>query len=192
MFELKTYRRCMDELLAPEAMVSEVLKMTEKTKPLPHVSRRLLTLTAALVLLLVLSVSAYAAGRSRFGWGGNLELRTEQTADGEESVAILHTDDLTEPVIFEDGRMLFIVNGERIDITDQASETRAYLYSYTDEEGVLHCWAVGKNSPELTHYGYAEFLYQEGEGWLGGYVARTDNNEAPWLDSAKAELGVPW
>lgn len=192
MFEQNLYRRCFDDIRAPAAMKAEVLQMTKKRTLNLHGTRRVLVLAAVLVLLLALGGGAYAAGRTFLGWGGNAEIIQTQTDHGMEIVTVLHTDDLTEPVTFENGRMLFIVNGERIDITDQVSETQAYLYNYTDEEGTTHYWAVGKNGPEPEHYGYAEFLYREGESWLGGYAARTNNNEATWLDAAKTAIGVPW
>ena len=192
MFEQNLYRRCFDDIHAPAAMKAEVLRMTEKRTLNLCSTRRVLVLAAVLVLLLALGGGAYAAGRTSWGWGGNAEIIQTRTDQGTENVTVLHTDDLTEPVRFENGRMLFIVNGERIDVTDQVSETQPYLYDYTDGEGVVHCWAVGKNGPEPEHYGYAEYLYREGEGWLGGYTARTNNNEAAWLDAAKAAFGVPW
>ncbi|MBR1456836.1 MAG: hypothetical protein IJ594_06710 [Oscillospiraceae bacterium] len=193
MFEIERYRKSFDEIHAPEAMRSEVLNMTESKAVHTRIPRRVLTLAAVAALLLALSVGAWAAGRSVYGWGGNFEVVSEQTADGVVyTESVLHTDALTEPVEIVDGRTYFIVNGEHTDITDAISETEPYLYEYTDEEGVVHHWLVGKNGPEPEHYGYAEFLFRPGEDWLGGYAARTNNNEAPWLDKGKALLHVPW
>ena len=62
-------------------------------------------------------------------------------------------------------------------------------YFFTDEEGITHYWIIGKNGPELNHYGFAEYLQPPEGGWTAGYVARTNNNEAPWLDKAREELG---
>ena len=191
MSEIKVYRRCMDSVHAPEALRSEVLHMTQKEKTSPPYSRRVLLLAAVAVLLLALGVSAYA-GQSIYGWGGNVEIRTE----GDNHFTILHTDSLTEPVEFQNGRMIFIVNGETLDITDRVSETRPFTYAYTDAEGIRHFWAIGLNGPELTHYGYAEYLYKEGENWIGGYSARTnldpDNPGPGWLEAAKVQFGIPW
>ena len=72
---------------------------------------------------------------------------------------------------------------------DQVSETEPYIYQFTDEEGVLHYWIIGKNGPELEHYGFAEYLHPSESEWTAGYVARTNGNTAPWLDKAKEELG---
>ena len=118
-----------------------------------------------------------------------MEIRSTKTDGGIENTVYVHTDDLTEPVAFENDRMIFIVNDEHLDITDQVSETQPFIYHYTDEEDVIHYWIIGKNGPELNHYGFAEYLHPSEEDWTAGYVARTNNNEAPWLDNEKKELG---
>ncbi len=183
-----------------ETNVVSVMKIKELTrmkieqtetpyKPRHAAGKRILTLALAAALLLSLGLAAYSAGQAIRGWGGNVEVRAEETEGGAETIVYVHTDDLTEPVSFENGRMYFIVNDEHIDITDQVSETQPYLYQFTDEEGVLHDWIIGKNGPELEHYGYAEYLHPADGTWTRGYVARTNNNAAPWLDRAKEELG---
>ena len=166
------------------------IEQTETQYNPRHTSRkRILTLALAAALMLSLGIAAYSAGPSIFGWGGNMEIRAEETEGGVQTNVYVHTDDLTEPVSFENGRMYFIVNGEHIDITDQVSETRPYLYQFTDAEGVLHDWIIGKNGSELENYGYAEYLSPSESDWTAGYVARTNGNTAPWLDRAKEELG---
>ncbi len=158
-------------------------------KPRHTERKRILTLALAAALMLSLGIAAYSSGKAFFGWGGNMEIRAEKTKEGIETNVYVHTDNLTEPVNFENGRMFFIVNDEHIDITDQVSETQPYIYQFTDEEGVLHYWIIGKNGPELEHYGYAEYLHPSEDEWTAGYVARTNGNTAPWLDKAKEELG---
>ena len=157
-----------------------------------HMNRkRIVTFALAAALILALGVTAYATGNVVFGWGNNVEIRATKTGQGVETNVFVHTDNLTEPVCFENDRMFFIVNDEYIDITDQVSETKAFIYQFTDSDGVIHYWIIGKNGPELWHYGYAEYLRPPEGDWMGGYVARTNNNEAPWLDSAWKEIGFP-
>ena len=48
---------------------------------------------------------------------------------------------------------------------------------------------MGKNGPEPENYGFAEYLQPPDGVWTAGYVARTNNNEAPWLFKAWEELG---
>ena len=153
--------------------------------------KRIITFALAAALILALGAAAYAAGNVIFGWGNNVEIRAAKTAQGVETHILVHTENLTEPVGFENDRIIFIVNNEHIDITDQISETKAFIYQFTDPEGVIHYWIVGKNGPELRNYGYAEYLQPPEGDWMGGYVARTNGNEAPWLDSAREEIGFP-
>ncbi len=136
-----------------------------------HLNRkRIITFALAAALLLSLGIAGWSAGKVLFGWGGNMEIRSERTDGGIENTVYVHTEDMTQPVRFEDGRMIFI-------------------YRYTDEEGIVHYWIVGKNGPEPEHYGFAEYLQPIGGDWTAGYVARTNNNEAPWLHRAWDELG---
>ena len=188
MLDELTLLRAMNGIHGEDVVMAGKIYFSEKTR---HRSRkRLLTLALAAALLLALGVAAYSTGLTFSGWGGNMEIHTEQTEGGIENTVYVHTENMTQPVSFEDGRMIFAVNGEHIDITEQVSETVPFLYQYTDEEaGVIHYWIIGKNGPEPEHYGFAEYLQPMDGEWTSGYVARTDNNEAPWLYAAWEELG---
>ena len=187
MLDELTLLRAMNGIHGEDVVMAGKIYFSEKTR---HRSRkRLLTLALAAALLLALGVAAYSTGLVFSGWGGNMEIHTEQTEGGIENTVYVHTENMTQPVSFKDGRMIFVVNGERIDITERVSETVPFIYQYTDEEaGVIHYWIIGKNGPELEHYGFAEYLQPTDGEWTGGYVARTDNNEAPWLYAAWEEL----
>ena len=119
-------------------------------------------------------------------------MRTETS-----SISILHTDNLTEPVKIDDGKIYFVVNDEKIDITDKISETTAFEYEYTDDEGNTHIWLVGLNSDNIKDYGYAEYIKNIDGDWTGGYSARVNiesngKTNAEWLENAKSEKTIPW
>ena len=170
------------EAFCPDAVQKGRNRFTGRKK------KRILTLALAAALILGLGAVGFS-GHAFFGWGGNMEIRATKTDSGLETTVLVHTDSLTEPVTSENDRMYFVVDNQHLDITDLVSETQPFLYQYTDEENTVHYWIIGKNGPELTHYGYAEYLRPSGGEWTVGYVARTNNNEAPWLDRAKEELG---
>ena len=171
-----------------DVVMAGKIYFNEKTRH--REKKRLLTLALAAALLLALGVAAYSAGLVFSGWGGNMEIHSEQTEGGIENTVYVHTENMTQPVSFEDGRMIFVVNGERIDITERVSETVPFIYQYTDEEAdVIHYWIIGKNGPEPEHYGFAEYLQPRDGDWTAGYVARTNDNSAPWLEKAWDELG---
>lgn len=150
-------------------------------------------LCLAAVLIIALSVSAFAVGKVIFGWGGNMEIRNDENG----SAVYVMTDSLTEPVKIVNGRIIFIVNNENIDISDMVSTATAFRYSYTDDDGLIHEWVVGMNGEEPEHYGYAEYIRDAEGNWLGGYNARTNSNpdgttDAAWLESARREMNCPW
>ena len=178
-----------DENYIAEAVYSTPKAASKAPERIVHLNRkRIITFALAAVLIVALAATAYG-GRVFFGWGGNMEIQSEQTESGISNTVYVHTENMTQPVSLEDGRMYFVVNEEHIDITDQVSETEPYIYRYSDEEGVTHYWIIGKNGPEPEHYGFAEYLQPADGVWTAGYVARTNNNEAPWLFRAWEELG---
>lgn len=139
--------------------------------------RKLVIACACVIALLGVSATVYAYGGSIFGWANNVEI--SQSGENLSEVS-LHIDNMTSPVVFEEGRMIFIVNGEHIDITDEVSAEEGFVYDYTDEQGIRHKWVVGLSSQDLEDYGYAEFLFREGE-MIGGYANNAIDGETPWL-----------
>lgn len=165
-------------------------------------ARKLVMLCACTALALGLAVTAYAAGEQIlsyvFGWGSNVRIVDGIDRDGQYYHNVyVQTDALTEPVVLENGKMIFIVNGESLDITDKVSQTKAFVYEYGDADGHTHLWLVGLNSGELANYGYAEYIKRADGTWIGGYSARVNCGEnggtsAVWLESAKQELHIGW
>ena len=165
-------------------------------------SRRLALMCTCALLVMGLTVTAFAYGEQVlghiFGWGNNMELTTGVDEKGEAfSRVVVHTDDLTDPVRLEEGRMIFIVNGEELDITDEVSQTKGFRYEYSDEAGNTHLWLVGLNSEERANYGYAEYIKDASGTWTCGYSARVNieadgQTTAQWLEIAKSELDIPW
>ena len=110
------------------------------------------------------------------------------------STASFDTSNATAPAEFREGRLWFTANGECVDITDQISEKKAYIYDYKDNQGIIHYLIVG-GQPET--FGYAEFTYDETQnpGWVGGYFQSGKVGEPidpDWLQNAKKELNIPW
>ena len=92
MSEFKESTNYLDQIHAPASLYTEVWNMTieKETKQARHYCRPALILAAAVVLLLAVSLTAYAMGPSLFGWGGNFEVRRDE--QGETMEAVLHTD----------------------------------------------------------------------------------------------------
>ncbi len=153
-------------------------------------------------VVLAAGATAYAYGgeliSNIFGWGNNFEIRETVDENGDTTTeGILYTEDLTEPVVIQDGRMIFIVNDQQTDITALVSETKAYTYEYADEEGNTHIWLVGLNSGSIEDYGYGEFIKDADGEWVGGYstgisLEEDGGTSAQWYNEAKKELNIPW
>ena len=173
-------------------------KKEEKNRPF----RKPLVACACLALTLVIGATAYAYGgeviRQIFGWENNLKIETLQDENGNEvSETMLYTDNLTDPVIIEDGKLYFIANDEHIDITDQVSDTDYFQYEYADPEENTHILLIGLNSRDISEYGYAEYIKDPSGNWVGGCSARVNINpdgspSAEWIKIAKGDLGIPW
>ncbi len=161
--------------------------------------RRFAAACACMIIMVTGGLAVYAYGgqviREVWGWGNNMkytETTDSETGETEKQVRLM-TGSLTDPVEIRNDRLYFIVNGEDIDITDQISETEAFEYEFTDEDGYRHYWLVGKNGPEPGYYGYGEYIKDPDGEWIGGYSARTNLDEngkgTEWLEIGKEKIG---
>lgn len=94
-----------------------------------------------------------------------------------------------------DGRLYFIGNGEKIDITDQITEGSPYYYTYVDDYGLTHYMAVAY-SGSLDNFGIYEFIREETGDWMTGTGRNFMNPETetryPWVDIVWREWDIPW
>ena len=193
------YKRAFSALHASENISLEVDKDMKNKRVF---NKKIMAVCTCCLAMFGVGATVYAHNyqiiNKIFGWGNNLEITQEVDENGEtSSISILHTDNLTEPVKIDDGKIYFVVNDERIDITDKISETTAFEYEYTDDEGNTHIWLVGLNSDNIKDYGYAEYIKNIDGDWTGGYSARVNiesdgKTNAEWLENAKSEKTIPW
>ena len=193
------YKRAFSALHASENISLEVDKDMKNKRVF---NKKIMAVCTCCLAMFGVGATVYAHNyqiiNKIFGWGNNLEITQEVDENGEtSSISILHTDNLTEPVKIDDGKIYFVVNDEKIDITDKISETTAFEYEYTDDEGNTHIWFVGLNSDNIEDYGYAEYIKNIDGDWTGGYSARVNiesdgKTNAEWLENAKSEKTSPW
>jgi len=139
-------------------------------------------------------VTNYRTIKSFFTFGDNATISIVEEEDGTRGTLVkLHTEDLTPPAEFRNGRLYFTAYGENIDISDKVSVDEGFVYTH-EENGMLSWIVVGLNEQDnLRNYGFAEYFRTE-QGKVTGYSARTNldrNGHGPgWLEKAKRQLGV--
>ena len=195
MNERERYKRAFSVLHA-----SASIDLEAEMKYRPNYKKRLATLCVCAVLILALTVSAFAVGgdtlKRILGWDGHIEVHELENEMGE-TIESIHYG-ISEPVRIEDGRMYFIANGENTDITDIVTAGGTYSYTYEDENGCTCLILIGLNSEELESYGFAEFIKTSEDGWRGGHahnIAYTDTGNGEvclWLEQGKDEYNLPW
>lgn len=93
------------------------------------------------------------------------------------------------------GRLYFVGNGEKIDISDQITEETPYYYTYVDDYRLTHYMAVGcSGSPE--NFGIYEFIREESGEWVTGtgrnFLDPETETRYPWVDLVWAQWDIPW
>lgn len=167
------------------------------------VERRLATAAAVLLLVFFISPQARAAVE---GWvvkyffpGSDLTIYEQTDASGN-VVGIAGVVDTEAPPFARmvNGRLYFLGNNEKIDITDEITEEKPYFYTYVDDYGLTHAMAVGY-SGTLENYGIYEFIWEDVDGtrdWVTGtgrnFLSSETETRYPWVDIVWAELDVPW
>lgn len=138
MFDLNAYRERCSELHLSEETLQEVIQMTEQKKQ--KAARRPLRMgliAAALCALLVITVSAanpevlegiVSTIRSSVSVG---EYREDMILDtGEQIIGLNYPEVSLEE---REGRVMLIVDGQEIDVTDALETEEGYLWEYADE-----------------------------------------------------------
>ena len=193
MSEKEMITRALSGLKASDDTLERVYNMIENKK---HFTGRKIT-SLALSCAMVLAFAAVAFAGTSFiktkylGFNRNFEVVSAVDENGDAySYGVLHTDDLTEPAQLKDGKLIFTCNGEEIDISEEISGTKAFVYEYKDADDVTHYVLVG-GTP--IRYAYAEYLKDSSGDWAGGYSARINADEHPkWLEDWKTANNCPW
>lgn len=167
------------------------------------VGRRLATAAAVLALVLFISPQARAVFDNwvvKYFWpDSDITIYEEINEEGavEATVAVVDTE--APPFArMVNGRLYFLGNNEKIDITDEITEEQPYYYTYVDDYGLTHAMAVGF-SGSIENYGIYEFIWKEADGernWTAGtgrnFLSAETETRYPWVDIVWEELDIPW
>lgn len=185
-----------------EEMIRSVMLHTRK-KNRKTLARSLATAAAVLSLVLAISPSARAAfdqWRVKYFWpDSDITIYEEINKEGvvEATVAVVDTEAPTFARIIN-GRLYFVGNNKKIDITDQIAENAPYYYSYVDKYGLTHEMAVGY-SGTIENFGVYEFIWKEENGeknWTTGtgrnFLSSETETCYPWVEIVWEDLNIPW
>lgn len=169
-------------------------------KRMPAAIKRVATMAATLLLVLSLSPTVRAAVNDwvvKYFWPDSDITIYEMTDENGDSACVVGVD--TEAPGFArivNGRLYFVGNGEKIDITDQITEEAPFYYTYVDEYGLTHYMAVAY-SGSLENFGIYEFIRDEQKGeWVTGtgrnFLDLETQTRYPWVDVIWEQWNIPW
>lgn len=173
-----------------------------RKKRLP-VWRGLASAAAVVALVLLISPPARAAVEDwvvKYFFPGSDLTIYEQTDENGNVTGVVGVVDTEAPPFARmvNGRLFFLGNNEKIDITEEITEEKPYFYTYVDDYGLTHAMAVGY-SGSIENYGIYEFIWEDVDGqrdWVTGSGRNFLNIETearyPWVDLVWEELDIPW
>jgi len=171
-------------------------------RPVGKFVHQLTAAVAVLAIMVSLSPAVRAAvenWRVKYFWPDSDITIYEQTDENGEVTGIAGVDTEASPFArMVNGRLYFLGNGEKIDISDIITEETPYFYTYQDDYGLTHFMAVGY-SGDLTNYGIYEFIKDETPGqekWITGtgrnFLNSKTETRYPWVDVVWEKFNVPW
>lgn len=86
----------------------------------------------------------------------------------------------------ENGRLILDPEGEKLDITDELSETEPYIHTVESGDGTTHYLIIGGT---IDNYGLAEFVRTDDGQWQGGF---SNNAIGEWYINGVQQLELPW
>ena len=198
-------RDMFSEITMPEETEQKVLAAVSRRRKKPQTPfvRSIATLAAVLALVILGSPTARAALENwvvKYFFPGSDLTIYEQTDESGNVTGVVGVVDTEAPPFARmvNGRLYFLGNNEKIDITEEITEEKPYFYTYVDDYGLTHAMAVGY-SGTIENYGIYEFIWEETGGerdWVTGTGRNFLNIETdtryPWVDIVWKELDVPW
>ena len=162
--------------------------------------KTLTTAAAVLALVLVISPRARAAVEGmvvKYFWpGSDLTVYEETDEQGREKTLVAVDTEAPAFARIVDGRLYFVGNSEKLDITDEITEDEPYYYTYVDDYGLTHYMAVAY-AGSIENFGIYEFIKDERSGeWITGtgrnFLDPETESRYPWVEIIWAEWDIPW
>lgn len=198
-------RDMFSEITMPEETEQKILTAVsrQRKKPQTPFVRSIATLAAVLALVILVSPTARAVVENwvvKYFFPGSDLTIYEQTDESGNVTGIVGVVDTEAPPFARmvNGRLYFLGNNEKIDITEEITEEKPFFYTYVDDYGLTHAMAVGY-SGSIDNYGIYEFIWEDVDGqrdWVTGSGRNFMNSETetryPWVGIVWEELDIPW
>lgn len=198
-------RDMFSEITMPKETEQKILAAVSRRRKKPQTPfvRSIATLAAVLALVILVSPTARAAVENwvvKYFFPGSDLTIYEQTDKSGNVTGVVGVVDTEAPPFARmvNGRLYFLGNNEKIDITEEITEEKPYFYTYVDDYGLTHAMAVGY-SGTIENYGIYEFIWEETGGeqdWVTGtgrnFLSNETQTRYPWVDIVWEELDIPW
>lgn len=171
-----------EEAFVNQERIKEAVLGTVKKKR--YTVRKVVVLAAALAACLALVGFTWGEQIIQLMSGGQVIIGQTGIGGGYGTVTMSDGyDEQGNPTVIalEEGRLWFVADGQRLDVTDQVDDETPYVHTAVDEQCNLHYWIVG-GTPE--DYGWFEGVtLPDGSGGGGGVPhSRTDLTQAEKLE----------
>lgn len=171
-----------EEAVVNQEKIKEAVLGTVKKKR--HTARKAVVLAAALAACLALVGFTWGERIIQLMSGGQVTIGQTGIGGGYGTVTMSDGyDEEGNPTVIalEEGRLWFVADGQRLDVTDRMDDETPYVHTLVDEQGNLHYWIVG-GTPE--DYGWYEGVtLPDGSGGGSGILhSRTDLSQAELLE----------
>ena len=154
---MKNYWHMMEQVTLSDRKKEEIMEMLEnkgtQKRRMPHAGK--LILAAALAVGCVLSIAAGLPAQVYNFFGGG----TVTIMPGSENVSFALAGEASDPVEAVDGRLWFVADGQKVDITDLVDEDTPYIYERTDPATGENGYVIVGGTPE--NFGWAEFYTKD-------------------------------
>lgn len=198
---MKQVKDMFEQVTMPEEVQRKIRKsMEHPKKPASMLWKRAAAAAVMLLLVIFLSPTVRAVVNQwavKYFWPDSDITIYEMTDENGNTVGVAGVD--TEAPAFArmvNGRLYFLGNGEKLDITDQISQEDPYFYTHVDDYGLTHYMAVGF-SGSLENFGIYEFIRDEATGeWITGtgrnFLSSETETRYPWVDIVWEHYSIPW
>ncbi|MBQ9200177.1 MAG: hypothetical protein IJ141_08370 [Lachnospiraceae bacterium] len=171
MINQERYKNIFDSIDSSSEITLDSLNKRNRELKKKRLRNSLYSLAAFATLFLGSNAVSYAktgefwvASAFNFKTGSGMEVTIDNTSPDETKTTINYDDaNAKDYYSVEDGRLYFVFNDIKQDITDECSEDDYFKYEYTDEDSYRHVIIVGGT---VDNPGWAEYIFDKDGNYI--------------------------